>query len=121
MPTRAISWLLRAQGEDGGWGGDRDTPPSIEETALATETLAELAQPIYAAYVGRLQEEIVHAAFRGTAWLIHQIDQHGPANLPAAPIGFYFARLWYYERLYPLILATAAIGRTLRLIEPERA
>ena len=31
--------------------------------------------------------------------------------LPPAPIGFYFAKLWYFERLYPLIFATAAAGR----------
>ena len=28
-----------------------------------------------------------------------------------APIGFYFAKLWYYEKLYPLIYTTAALGR----------
>jgi hypothetical protein len=31
----------------------------------------------------------------------------------ASPIGLYFAKLWYYERLYPLIFATAALGRVL--------
>jgi squalene-hopene/tetraprenyl-beta-curcumene cyclase len=27
------------------------------------------------------------------------------------PIGFYFAKLWYFERLYPLAFAVAALGR----------
>jgi squalene-hopene/tetraprenyl-beta-curcumene cyclase len=27
------------------------------------------------------------------------------------PIGFYFARLWYYEKLYPIIFTVAALGR----------
>jgi squalene-hopene/tetraprenyl-beta-curcumene cyclase len=27
------------------------------------------------------------------------------------PIGFYFAKLWYYERLYPLIFTVGALGR----------
>jgi squalene-hopene/tetraprenyl-beta-curcumene cyclase len=31
-----------------------------------------------------------------------------------APIGFYFAKLWYYERLYPLIFTVAALGRACR-------
>ncbi len=28
-----------------------------------------------------------------------------------SPIGFYFAKLWYYERLYPLIFTVAALGQ----------
>jgi len=27
----------------------------------------------------------------------------------ASPIGFYFASLWYFEELYPLVFATAAL------------
>ena len=29
----------------------------------------------------------------------------------ATPIGLYFAKLWYYEKLYPVIFTTAALGR----------
>jgi hypothetical protein len=32
----------------------------------------------------------------------------------SSPIGFYFAKLWYYERLYPLIFTVAALGRACR-------
>ena len=28
-----------------------------------------------------------------------------------SPIGFYFARLWYFEKLYPLIFTAAALGK----------
>ncbi|MDP6504909.1 MAG: hypothetical protein QF886_14920, partial [Planctomycetota bacterium] len=28
-----------------------------------------------------------------------------------APIGFYFAKLWYYEKLYPIIFSIAALTR----------
>jgi glycosyltransferase involved in cell wall biosynthesis len=31
-----------------------------------------------------------------------------------APIGFYFAKLWYFEKLYPLIFTVAALGRATR-------
>jgi squalene-hopene/tetraprenyl-beta-curcumene cyclase len=31
-----------------------------------------------------------------------------------SPIGFYFAKLWYYEKLYPIIFTVAALGRALR-------
>src|SRR5205823_6327728 len=36
---RGIRWLLDNQNEDGGWGGMKGTPSSIEETALAVEVL----------------------------------------------------------------------------------
>jgi len=32
-----------------------------------------------------------------------------------SPIGFYFAKLWYYERLYPLIWTVSAMGRVAAL------
>ena len=31
--------------------------------------------------------------------------------LRPSPIGFYFAKLWYYERLYPMIFTVAALAR----------
>jgi hypothetical protein len=33
-----------------------------------------------------------------------------PLSLPA-PIGLYFASLWYYEKLYPRIYAAAALEK----------
>jgi squalene-hopene/tetraprenyl-beta-curcumene cyclase len=41
-----------------------------------------------------------------------------------SPIGFYFAKLWYFERLYPLIFAVAALRVAARQGaegDPERA
>jgi squalene-hopene/tetraprenyl-beta-curcumene cyclase len=32
-----------------------------------------------------------------------------------APIGFYFAKLWYFERLYPLIFTVAALRQAVRM------
>ena len=34
-----------------------------------------------------------------------------------APIGFYFAKLWYYEELYPLSFTLAALGRLKSIVE----
>jgi squalene-hopene/tetraprenyl-beta-curcumene cyclase len=31
-----------------------------------------------------------------------------------APVGFYFAKLWYYEKLYPLVFTVAALGDATR-------
>jgi squalene-hopene/tetraprenyl-beta-curcumene cyclase len=45
---------------------------------------------------------------RGLAWLLHAVES-GRFREPA-PIGFYFAKLWYFEKLYPLIFTVAALG-----------
>ena len=51
------------------------------------------------------------AARRGCDWLVAQ----GAVGLErAAPIGLYFALLWYHERLYPLVWALEALGRNLK-------
>jgi squalene-hopene/tetraprenyl-beta-curcumene cyclase len=39
----------------------------------------------------------------------------------ATPIGFYFAKLWYFEKLYPIIFAVAALGRARRKLAPRPA
>jgi squalene-hopene/tetraprenyl-beta-curcumene cyclase len=46
---------------------------------------------------------------RGLAWLIEQVE-HGRLSEPT-PIGFYFARLWYFEKMYPIVFTVAALGR----------
>jgi len=49
---------------------------------------------------------------RGLAWLIEAVES-GRFRDPS-PIGFYFAKLWYFEKLYPLIFTVAALGRAVR-------
>jgi squalene-hopene/tetraprenyl-beta-curcumene cyclase len=97
---RGVSWLLQNQNADGGWGGCRGTPSSMEETAVAVEVLLS-ARP-----------EAQAAVNKGLAWLVEQVESGG-LHRPA-PIGFYFAKLWYYERLYPIIFCVAALGRARR-------
>jgi squalene-hopene/tetraprenyl-beta-curcumene cyclase len=94
---RGIEWLLRAQNLDGSWGGAPNTPGSIEETALAVEIL--LAS-------GPENRSVVN---KGLAWLVEQVEK-GALSRPT-PIGFYFAKLWYFEKLYPIIFTVAALGR----------
>ena len=72
-------------------------PSSTEETALAVEALA--------------RSEHVTATDRGVAWLVERVE-NGTWRDPA-PIGFYFAKLWYWERLYPMIWTVGALGRAL--------
>jgi squalene-hopene/tetraprenyl-beta-curcumene cyclase len=92
---RGVSYLLSVQNPDGGWGGAKGCPSSVEETALAVEVLLDLAPG--------------DAVQRGVAWLVEAVES-GRFREPS-PIGFYFAKLWYFEKLYPLISTVAALGR----------
>ncbi len=102
--TRGGRFLLAAQRQDGGFSGDVcDAPPSVEETAVATEALARLADAMPAEPSARFGA----AARAGADWLARRTD--AGRSFPAAPIGLYFARLWYAEDLYPMLFTTAAL------------
>jgi squalene-hopene/tetraprenyl-beta-curcumene cyclase len=92
---RATDYLRAAQNEDGGWGGACGIVSTTEETALAVKALAGTRHVV--------------AMERGAAWLVERVES-GAWREPA-PIGFYFAKLWYSERLYPLIWTVGALGR----------
>ena len=97
-PARnGIAWLLRNQNPDGGWGGCLGTPSSIEESALAIDILVD-AGP-----------DANDAVNKGAAWLVEKVEHGGLSE--SAPIGFYFAKLWYFEKLYPIIFSVSALGR----------
>ena len=101
---RAVRWLVEAQREDGGWGGGPDVQPSIEETAVAVSALAMFlrlprAAPVRCSHV---------AVSRGVQWLVDATD--GGRRAATAPIGLYFARLWYSEKLYPWTFGLAALA-----------
>jgi squalene-hopene/tetraprenyl-beta-curcumene cyclase len=98
---RGIAWLLHAQNPDGGWGGAPGTPSSLEETSLAVDVLLDAP--------GTNEPLAVNKALD---WLVEEVEVGGLFR--PAPIGFYFAKLWYFERLYPIIFATAALGRACR-------
>jgi squalene-hopene/tetraprenyl-beta-curcumene cyclase len=55
------------------------------------------------------------ALLRGATWLIESVER-GHWTQPA-PIGFYFAKLWYYERLYPIIFTVAALKQVSQHVE----
>lgn len=93
---RGVSYLLSVQNADGGWGGASDCPSSVEETAVTVEVLLDLVDDDI-----RME--------RGVTWLIEAVES-GRFREPS-PIGFYFAKLWYFEKLYPLIFTVAALGR----------
>jgi squalene-hopene/tetraprenyl-beta-curcumene cyclase len=90
MLAKALGWLTAAQNNDGGWGGAVGVASSIEETALAVAALEDS---------GSTQ--------RGLAWM-KEHTANG-TRFPSTPIGFYFASLWYFEELYPLLFCASAV------------
>ena len=100
---RGVGWLLEAQNRDGGWGGaSSGTRSSIEETGIALHALAASAGP-------HPQADITAALSRGVDWIVEATDEG--RMTPAAPIGLYFARLWYFEQMYPSCSLFAVLPR----------
>lgn len=101
-----LHWLTSAPRVDGGWGGDASAPASIEETSLAVVALSPHAAT---------NRAIRGAVERGVQWLLWATE--GGNRFEPMPIGFYFARLWYYEAGYPLLFGTAAFTAAMRALE----
>ncbi|MGD0901158.1 MAG: prenyltransferase/squalene oxidase repeat-containing protein [Thermoguttaceae bacterium] len=107
---RGLAWLAAHADAGGGWGATGDTPgrlaslgrSSVEETALAVEAL--LADHGNPALQSTLED--------GLHWLLEAVA--AGRHCEAAPIGLYFAKLWYYERVYPRAFTVAALGRAIR-------
>ncbi|WP_372365697.1 prenyltransferase/squalene oxidase repeat-containing protein [Candidatus Uabimicrobium sp. HlEnr_7] len=97
--AKARSYLLEAQHENGGWGGDRKVRPSIEETALALHALAKLGCQTN-------DKELTQAISQGEVWLRNATKEG--KHFPVTPIGLYYASLWYYEQLYPIVFSLGA-------------
>ncbi|MCS7015551.1 MAG: squalene--hopene cyclase [Gemmatales bacterium] len=107
---RAVQWLLLAQNQDGGWGGHIGLPSTVEETALALDALLAWLEQV----PKRHGEWVVSAKIaRGLEWLLDAVAAN---DFAPSPIGLYFARLWYYEKLYPLIFATQAVRRAFSVL-----
>lgn len=116
---QGVAWLVKNQRGDGAWGSgarvsdndtglaDAPTTGSIEETALALEALLPLAADTQAQA----------AVAKGLEWLVRGVetDQHRKSS----PIGFYFAKLWYYETLYPLTFTVSALGQAVERYVPH--
>ncbi len=111
---RALDWLTAGQNADGSFGGAGEPgaknlePGSIEETSLAVEALLTCGD-------AQAHED---AALKGLKWLVDAVEAN--RHTTSAPIGFYFARLWYDERLYPLTMIVSALGQAARRLLPQR-
>ena len=109
LGQRAADWLLQAQRTDGSWGAATEATGSVEETALCLE-----ASATWAGVSNEARVAFQSSIHRGTEWLVEKVES-GSWREPA-PIGFYFAKLWYFERLYPLILTVGALERVEALL-----
>ncbi len=108
---------------------------SIEETAVVTEALAAVllaaqrnlwdlgrfsaATPTERGEADKMEAALRAAVLRGAGFL-QQVIRSGRHHEPW-PIGFYFAKLWYHESLYPAVFATAALSRVLKLLRCNAA
>ncbi|MBI1783943.1 squalene--hopene cyclase, partial [Candidatus Sumerlaeota bacterium] len=105
--SSASAFLLSAQNSDGGWGGAAGVTSSVEETALALEGLCAVA-----IYLN--QPELRGPISRGAMWLAEAVESGRFAD--PSPIGFYFANLWYFEKLYPLVFTVSALAKAIKVI-----
>lgn len=110
---KGTRWLLSVQNQDGGWGAAESVSSTcalstIEETALSVDALAAVSTN-YRVPV----EEVQTAISRGVSWLIE--NTKAGTSMNPSPIGLYFAQLWYYEQLYPVIFATSALQKVRNL------
>lgn len=101
---RGLDWLVNNQNRDDGWGGTAGVESSVEETALAVEILL-------------FDESSRDSASRGLEWLMDRVD--AGTFEETTPIGFYFAKLWYFEDLYPVSFTAAALNRAIHTSDPD--
>ncbi|MGL6196017.1 MAG: pectate lyase [Thermoguttaceae bacterium] len=131
-----IKFIISNQNEDGGYGcrcissDDENTSckkrkasarknrsihfdtsgvSSIEETALVVDGITAFTQhKDVLEDIPQLEESLKKSIF----WLVSQIEERNLSQ--TAPIGLYFTKLWYDEKLYPPIFTTSALGEVLK-------
>ena len=116
--VRGVRWLVENQNPDGGWGAGPGTPSSVEETALAFEALLAVERKSNESELPTPHSPLSTSVQAGLSWLIPRVED-GRFREPS-PIGFYFAKLWYFEALYPLIFTVAAIRKAAAVCENEQ-
>jgi squalene-hopene/tetraprenyl-beta-curcumene cyclase len=100
LTERAIGFLEKLQNPDGSFGGSPGAAGTVEETGLCLRALCAQGW------------NFSHPRARAAAqWLIDR--QRADGSWDAAPIGFYFAVLWYHEELYPLCYGLGGLSALL--------
>ncbi|PQO39042.1 squalene--hopene cyclase [Blastopirellula marina] len=113
IPVKALNWLANQQNEDGGFGGGQAVKDatngryesSVEETSLAIEGLLCDNKGI----------ENYPGLEKAVDWLCRRVEEN--SHIECSPIGFYFSKLWYYEKLYPRIMTVSALAHVCRALQ----
>lgn len=103
MKRNGIEYLLKSQNSDGGWGAQKNARSTIEETAMSLNAI----QSANIKEDSKIAEKIEE---RGLDWLVNRTEKG--CIFRSSPVGLYFAKLWYSEVLYPLILSGPLYIRT---------
>ena len=114
---RGLAFLLENQNADGGWGGGKNSfyPGSDPTLGSATSTIEETSVALEGIMSGGGTKDCTDSIMRGVNWLCDAIqrDHHRVSQ----PIGFYFARLWYHEKMYPLVFSLGALNKGLEFCQ----
>lgn len=78
---------------------------TLEETAVVLEALISCSGKT-------IQDDSI---MKGIKWVCDAVD--GDYHRVSQPIGFYFAKLWYHEKQYPLAFSLAALRKGLELCQ----
>jgi squalene-hopene/tetraprenyl-beta-curcumene cyclase len=127
----AARWLLSAQHSSGGWGPPRSPVNysgaegdgfrarreneamakfcTVEETALAISALLPLVET---------NPAFSRAASQGLNWLVNVVEQD--AHRRPAVLSFYPSKIWYHERLYPLVFSAEALSLAASRLASQR-
>jgi len=102
MISKGYNFLRNSQNKDNGWGAkqiinnNQEKESSIEESSLAIKALS----------FSHDKKDTI--AYNNGILFLKQIKKKG--LISPTPIGLYFASLWYYEKLYPIIFMIDALN-----------
>jgi squalene-hopene/tetraprenyl-beta-curcumene cyclase len=122
---QGVKFLLSQQNGDGGWGGGSSIRYAASETVTHTGPIYEMGQTCSTIEETAIVLEGIMACsgetveprtiMRGLQWLTLAI--HAGHHHTSQPIGFYFAKLWYHERQYPLAFSLSALRKGLEFCQ----
>jgi prenyltransferase beta subunit len=105
MREKGLKYILAVQNADGGWGGAKGVPSKVTLTSRALSALASYLIP--ETERGAMEQAFEYLRRKYEAGQLFQ----------AEPIGLYFARLWYSERLYNITFALNALKKFQTVID----
>ena len=114
---RGRDFLLASQNADGGWGGGNSShyPGSDRTFGSVSSTIEETSVALEGILSRGSTNGCTDSIMRSVNWLCDGIQQEH--HHVSQPIGFYFARLWYYEKMYPLVFSLGALNKGLEFCQ----